>query len=540
MGVRKSIAVSAGAAVVALALIASAAQSAAAATCPTTVGNRAFTSAAQLRATMGKVVGFGQLRNAGSRSHNQELDWLQSRLQRIRGMRVRSDPYFVRGWQPTTPVKNGPGRDLARAGELRVLNAGGSSPKVPVAGAVPYSKPTNNRGSGGPLVYLPPDQPITAANSAGRVVIRDFPQTSIPSAGIQFLSLYITPDLAAQTGDYARPYLAPLNQDMFAAGTAGAAGLIFAFDVPRKQVRGYWDPHDGTHYKLPGLFVGADQGAQLKALAAAGRSARVVVHAAAKRAKTRNLIATLLGQSPQRIVLSTHTDGVTWVQENGVAGVLAMARYLAGLPKQCRPRTFQFEFGSGHLGFARDGTELYARKLDPQYDQGTVAFAFALEHMGTREILPVPDADGSGQHLVFTGQGESYLFGAGDSEALHQAAVNATKARNLDHTAVLRGLGAPVAGQAPPICSMGGIGTAFQTHLIPTLAMISGPWSLWAPSFGRKAVDFNRMRSQLLAAGDAVLALQGLPSAEIAGDYPNFRAQRASGTPTCSTELPPQ
>jgi hypothetical protein len=169
-----------------------------------------------------------------------------------------------------------------------------------------------------------------------------------------------------------------------------------------------------------------------------------------------------------------------------------------------------------------------------------VAFAFALEHMGTREILPVPDADGSGQHLAFTGQGEAYLFGAGDSDALHQAAVNATKARNLDHTAVLRGLGVPMAGQAPPICSMGGIGTAFQSHLIPTLAMISGPWSLWAPSFGPRAVDFSRMRSQLLAAGDAVLALQGLPSAQIAGDYPNYRAQRAAGAPTCSHELPPQ
>jgi hypothetical protein len=525
---------------VALLLTLCAAPGARAASCPTTVGDRAFASAAQLRATMGKVVDFGQLRNAGSRSLNQEQDWLESSLERIRGMRVRSDPYYVRSWQPTTPAKKGPGRNLARAGELRLLNQKGSGAEIPVAGAVPYSTPTNDRGSGGPLVYLPPDQDINAENSAGRVVIRDFPEASIPSAGIQFLSLYITPDLAAQTGDYARPYLAPLNQEMFAAGTAGAAGLIFVFDVPQKQVRGYWDPHDGTHYKVPGLFVGADRGAQLKTLAQAGRSARVVVHAASKRAKTRNLIATLRGQSPQRIVLSTHSDGVTWVQENGVAGVLAMARYLAGLPKQCRPRTFQFEFGSGHLGFARDGTELYARKLDPQYDQGTVAFAFALEHMGTREILPVPDADGSGQHLVYTGRGEAYLFGAGDSEALHQAAVNATKARNLDHTAVLRGLGVPVAGQVPPICSMGGIGTAFQTHLIPTLAMISGPWSLWAPSFGQKAVDFNRMRSQLLAAGDAVLALQGLPSAEIAGAYPGYRAQRASGTPTCSTELPPQ
>ncbi|HEY1238003.1 MAG TPA: hypothetical protein VGE91_06680 [Solirubrobacterales bacterium] len=536
---RRTVFAGAGTVAVALALLASAAQPAAAASCPTTVGNRAFASAAQLHATMKKIVGFGQLRNAGSRSLNQEQRWLESRLKRIRGMRVRSDPYYVRSWQPTTKVKKGPGRDLARAGELRLPGPNGST-RVPVAGAVPYSRPTNNRGSGGPLVYLPPDVPITAENSAGRVVIRDFPQSSIPAAGIQFLSLYITPDLASQTADYARPYLAPLNQEMFAAGTAGAAGLIFTFDVPRKQVRGYWDPHDGTHYKLPGLFVGVDQGAQLKALATSGRSARVIVHAQSKRAKTRNLIATLRGQSPQRIVLSTHTDGVTWVQENGTAGVLAMARYLAGLPKACRPRTFQFAFGSGHLGFARDGTELYARKLDPQYDEGSIAFAFALEHMGTREILPVPDADGFGQHLVFTGQGESYLFGAGDSDALQKAAVDATIARHLDHTAVLKGLGVPVGGQAPPICSMGGIGTAFQTHLIPTLAMISGPWSLWAPSFGAKAVDFSRMRGELLAAGDAVLALQGLPNEQIAGDYPHYRAERAAGTPTCSTALPTQ
>jgi hypothetical protein len=91
-----------------------------------------------------------------------------------------------------------------------------------------------------------------------------------------------------------------------------------------------------------------------------------------------------------------------------------------------------------------------------------------------------------------------------------------TKQRNLDRTAVLRGLGLPVAGRVPPICSMGGLGTFTQGHLVPTLAMISGPWSLYAPSFARKAIDFKRMRSQLLAIGDTVLALDGIPSGQIA------------------------
>ena len=62
--------------------------------------------------------------------------------------------------------------------------------------------------------------------------------------------------------------------------------------------------------------------------------------------------------------------------------------------------------------------------------------------------------------------------------------------------------------------------------------MISGPWTLYDPAFGRRAIDFGQMRSQVLAAGDAVLALDGLPRAQIAGDYPALQAQLDQGTKT--------
>ena len=152
-----------------------------------------------------------------------------------------------------------------------------------------------------------------------------------------------------------------------------------------------------------------------------------------------------------------------------------------------------------------------------------------MEHLGTRELLPQPDPDGAGQRLEFTGQGEPFLFAAGDSEVLRETAVNVTKGRNLDRTAVLQGLALPDPNRVPPICSMGGLGTFTQGHLVPTLAMISGPWSLYAPSFRRSAIDFKRMRSQLLAVGDTVLALDEVPREEIAGDYPSYREQRAQG-----------
>jgi hypothetical protein len=70
--------------------------------------------------------------------------------------------------------------------------------------------------------------------------------------------------------------------------------------------------------------------------------------------------------------------------------------------------------------------------------------------------------------------------------------------------------------------------------------MISGPWSLYAPAFRGSAIDYGRMRTQLLAAGDAVLALDGLPRRRIAGDYLRYRRERAQGAPTCPPEVYPQ
>lgn len=512
---------------------------AAAGGCPVTVDESTFASEAELRNLNAAMAGFG-MRSTASRSNEQFIDWLKQQMRRIGGVTVRTERIKLRRWQPLPEADDVPGRDIAKAGALRVVLGDGSSQTIPVAGAVPYALPTSKNGSRGPLVYIPSDVAITAQNAAGKVVLRDFPDRAIPYIGFQFLGLYLTPDIAQRDGAYERPYLAALHDELLAAGIAGAAGVVFAFDVPTDQVRGYFDPHNGTHYTVPAVYVGGDEAVELKALAASTPTAAVVVRAEVGRAKTRNLIATLPGQTPERIVLSVNTDGTTWVQDNGTAGIVALARYLAALPLECRPRTFEFVFGAAHLHISREGTNHYASQLDQEYDDGTVAFAFVLEHLGTREILPVLDVDGVGQHLELTGNGDPFLWAAGDSEALRQAAITATQQRNLAFTAVLKGAELPVAGRAPEICSFGGIGGAFQSYLIPTMAMISGPWSLWAPSFGESAIDFGRMRTQLLAAGDAVLGLSQLPSEQIAGDYPRLRALRAAGAPTCSHQLPPE
>ena len=517
-------------------LLGSAPAASAAARCPEVVDGASFASAAQLRELVTMENSFGE-RYLGSPSHKRTINWIEDEIRSIDDdFKIRSGPFKIWRWLPRTEAKGRPGLDLGRAGGLKVTSPDGSVTRLPDAGAVRFSAPTGKAGRSGELVYLPRDEEITAENAAGKVVIRDYPIGSIPYVGLQVIGEYITPDLAAETGNFERPFIGERDQhqELLDASAAGAAGVIYAFDLPREQIVGYGDPHTGSIFKVPAVYAAGDAAAKLKALAVqGGSSANLSVRAEVKRGRTRNLIATLPGRSREKVAMFTNTDGQSWVQEDGVAGLLAFARYYADLPLRCRPRTLEIDFASAHDAVVVDGAATYAERLDAEYDRGRVAYAFAVEHLGTRELLPQPDPDGTGQRLEFSGRGEPFLFAAGDSEVLRETAVNVTKARNLDRTAVLQGLALPAPNRVPPICSMGGLGTFTQGHLVPTLAMISGPWSLYAPSFRRSAIDFKRMRSQLLAVGDTVLALDEVPREEIAGDYPAYREQRAQGAATC-------
>jgi len=509
------------------------AATASAAGCSATVDASKFASAGQLQALTTRLAAFG-LRSPGSTQHQRELAWLEHELRAVPGMQVHSDPYTIDRWQPLTKAHGKPGRSLARAGGLTV-DLGGATKTVPVSGAVPFSLPNGAGGMRGPLVHIPPDQPITAANAKGKVVVREVPPASTPYAVFPAIAHYLTPDFPS-TGNYERPYASPLDPTLIDAGTSGAAGVVFLWDVPTAQVRGYWDPHTGTRFRVPAVYAGAPQAAAIRGDAAQGRTANVVVRAKWDKAPTRNLFGTLRGKSRERIVVNSHTDGVTWVQENGPVGVLALARYLGSLPSACRQHDVEFALTSDHLGFTNDGTFRYAKQLDADFDKGTVAFVLSMEHLGPREILPT----GPDHRLRFTGKGEPIVWSAPEeSPPLVQAAVAAVKRRKLDRTVVVKGTEAPVAGRVPEYCAQGGLGGNFNAHLLPTTSAITGPWSLWAPSFGAHAVDFARMRREVLAVGDVARALDTTPRTAIAGTYVAERERRAQGAPQCEILTPP-
>ena len=498
--------------------------------CPTLVDDSAFASAEELKRLLTEMNGLGS-RTTGSEAHHNAIDWIERQLADLPGIELESDHYDIYRWQPSPRMAKGPGRDLERAAVLEFGAGDGEFTPLPVAGAVPYSLPADKVSA--ELVYLPLGQEISPQAVAGKIILRDLPERSLANLGFLAMSRHVTDGfgLGYWLKRYKRPYLATsglVAKELEQAAAAGAVGMIFAFDVTRETVAGYFDPHHGTHFAVPAAWVGVDEAIKLKALASRGGKARLSILAETDQVSTRNLFARLPGQSSQRIIFVTNSDGNTWVQENSNVALLALARYFASLPLECRPRSLEFAFTSAHLHMSREGSLRYTEKVSQDYDNGEVAYVFALEHLGTRELLPKPRDGKPGFELEFSGNAEMTAWFVGDSDPLIQASIKAVDRHKLPRIVVLEGGDPPDYFRSPRHCSFGGIGSHYHRKLIPSMNIISGPWSLWAPVFGESAIDFNRMHKQVLAAADVVLDTHNLASEQLAGDY---SAERASLTP---------
>ncbi|MEA2307291.1 MAG: hypothetical protein QOH43_4571 [Solirubrobacteraceae bacterium] len=532
MGHRTGVAVLAAIMVLAVAPVASAAPA-----CPDRLDPSSLPSAAGLRALNAKEWSYGP-RPTGSPAHQRMVAWLERELRRVPGLRVSSLPYRIDAWAP-------------RSAGLTV-SAAGRTLTLPVAAPVPYSKATAAGGVTAPLVHVPGDQPITAANAAGRIVVRDAPPGRVPLGaflpGALGYALYDpghTVDPAATfEGDFLN-YNARVH-DLRDAATAGAAGVVFLKDRPRAQLRGHFEPYEGRSWGVPGVFLGADEATQLTAALEAdpGARASLTLRAARPRVTTRTLLATLPGRSDRRLVIESHTDGTNAVEDNGPVAILAMARALARLPVTCRPRTIEFAFPTAHFyqrvaspDLRHGGAGVLARALDREYDRGKVAGVIVLEHLGAREYKPVARPGRPGRELRLSGRSELSQVFVTPSAPLRAAVQRQVERHRLDRTAMMVGADGTDPARAAEHCSFGGEGTPYAEQLLPTVALISAPASLYDPAFGLDSIDFARMRAQTLAFGDLALELSRMPAGTIAGDVTAERSRRLAGATACPADL---
>jgi hypothetical protein len=107
----------------------------------------------------------------------------------------------------------------------------------------------------------------------------------------------------------------------------------------------------------------------------------------------------------------------------------------------------------------------------------------------------------------------------------------------LDRTTMMVGADGTDPARAAEHCSFGGEGTPYAEQLLPTVALISAPASLYDPAFGLDSIDFARMRAQTLAFGDLALELSRMPAGTIAGDVTTERSRRRAGATACPADL---
>jgi hypothetical protein len=501
--------------------------------CPVAPDPAALPSAAQLKQMNTFVAKLGS-RPTGSRAHARYVGWIRKQLKTIPGIQTTDLRFPINRWSASKA-------SLA-------LRVGGRTRKLPVAAPVPYSKPTGRRGVSAPLAFVPAGTAIDTANASGKIVVREAPAGSIQQAlfllPVVSWTMYDPNNTINPADNFKGDFIAYLDRiaDLKDAAAAGAKGIVFVKPLPRRQIKGHYEPYEGLPWGVPGVFLGADQGKPITDAIDAGKhpTARITLKARFKHVKTPSVLATLPGVSPQRLVIDSHTDGTNAVEDNGPVAMVAMARYFAKLPAACRPRTLEFAFSTAHFyqrvksPDTRDGgAEQFAQKLDRDYDKGTVSAVVALEHLGAIDYEEVARKTGPGMRLAPNGLRAIQFIGVTPSPSLVDTVDQVVRSYDMQRTILLQGSDAP-GNTVPQHCSFGGEGTPYEKHLLPTVGVIAAPQSLYDPAFRLEGIDFGVMHSEVLGFTELLNRMGAMSQPEIAGKVEAERAQRASGTtPSC-------
>jgi hypothetical protein len=491
--------------------------------CPSEVDPDAVISQAQLEQQLAVLAGLG-LRPTGSDAHHQLIAWIRQQLDQIPSIQRREQSYPIRRWLETHAE----------------LSAGTGS--VPVSSAVPYSGCNDVEDVHAQMVYVPSWLPISMADVGGKIIVREAPLRELPLAGYLALAWFrYDPDnklLADPLATIERDVMATdkVIDDLEEAEDKSAAGIIYMHDFPHEQMIGHYAPYEGLRWAVPGFFVGVEERDNLTALAQQGAWARMRMQADVREIQTPNVIATLPGLSPARIVLNSHTDGANALQDNGPLAMLAIARYFAALPIACRPKTLQFNFPTAHVyqylvgGEREGGAEQIAKQLDIDFEQGTVAYVLSLEHLGAREYQARSRPNGlAGRELVQTGEAELQMIFVSTSSTLLSEVGSMLERHDNRGSIVMRGADLP-GPHLPVHRSFAGEGTPYHRHLLPTVGYIAAPWSAMNPRLNLEAVDPVRMHEQTVMFADFIQRTAPLTVNDLAG---GVRAERAARKIAC-------
>ena len=279
---------------------------------------------------------------------------------------------------------------------------------------------------------------------------------------------------------------------------SGARAAVTVMDLSPLAAQGTRIHPTPRQFNVPLLMLDRVAGARVLADAAAAKTGKLVLDAhEEENATAYEVVATLPGRNygapeDQSILLATHVDGPSIVEDDGALGILAVLRYYAKIPQAQRPKSIVVYLESRHF---IPGTEASyptdAVKDRPELFKSVVG-GLALEHFGGLQYAE------SGDTYAPTGKAATtYVWGWPNPLAIAEA-TNAIRDQSVPRAINDVPAKPGVNGKA----QQGWLGGGFSRYLVDLGGWprwhISGDW----PSAGFQAfypAAKTRMSAELFA-----------------------------------------
>ena len=357
---------------------------------------------------------------AGSAGWKRFTDFLISKMPEFGAVEldfvdIPYDHYVVEDW----PDRRTHVHDSGVAVE-KLVTDGTPVPVVASYGMTSGSTPPE--GTTAQLLYYDPAHPPTQAEIAGKILVFETAPYPDPPYSNAFLDsytltdyewrspgkwapLYVPPSTAVTSSYHSRWVWSQLGGFASIGIKGRAAGIVVVYDLSPGAAFGLAQRSvytaDGraglgaAYVNCPTLTLDRVNGAKVVADAKGGKTGTLTLTARFQRDAGKAIVAYLPGASygtprDEQILLATHTDAMSLIEENGGLGMIGIMSYFNHMPRAARPRTLVFYFDCRHFMPGGEGSW-------PQYDYYTIhperlkpiVATIGMEHMGGRQTIEV-------------------------------------------------------------------------------------------------------------------------------------------------------
>ena len=323
------------------------------------------------------------------------------------------DHYIVDDW----PDRKTHSHDSGSAVEKLVTDG---TPVPVVASYGMTSGSTPREGITAPMIYYDPASPPAAGQIAGKILVFQTAKQPAPPYSNSFLDNYtltdyewrspgkwaplFTPPPTNATSSYHSRWVWSQVGGFAAIGIkARAAGIVIVYDLSPGAAFGLTQRSvyttDGraglgaSYVNCPTLTLDRVNGAKVLADAKAGKTATLTLTARFQRDTGKAFVAHLPGKNygtplDEQILLATHTDAMSLIEENGGFAMLGILSYFNKIPRASRARTLTLYFDCRHFMPGGEGAwpqfdyfEDHADRLRP------LIATVGMEHMGGRQTI---------------------------------------------------------------------------------------------------------------------------------------------------------